>query len=171
MRWRVAQPACVQVLFHKMLGHPAPSKAREQEIHAPPEIDEPPRSRAGQAVVRPVPVRRVGQNKLNMGLQIDTGCRTPKGRQRVVRCGHGQKVDPDERRRHDILRHVGQQQAKGKRHIACAQTTERASKSLGREADLQLWMGLVQRAKTVDQGCGGDQRIDGQRQFRLHPLT
>lgn len=54
------QPACIQVLLRKMLWHPAPSKSREQKIHAPSKIDEPPWSRAGQAVVRPIPVRRIG---------------------------------------------------------------------------------------------------------------
>ena len=78
-----------------------------------------------------------------------------------------QTFNSDERRCHDIVWYTRQEQAECQRGVAATQAPKGASKPLGRKADRQLGIFLVQRPQALDEWRRRHHRVDSQSQFRF----
>jgi hypothetical protein len=60
---------------YQVLGHAAPAKASEQHVQAALQVDETPKTRAGETVGGTRGVHRIRQDKLDVRLQVGAGGR------------------------------------------------------------------------------------------------
>jgi hypothetical protein len=101
------------VFGDKLLRQPTPAKAGQEKLDPARQIHEPPSSCPENAIAWAFASQTVGQDQLNMLLEISYRDRTVHRRERMACCHDRSEVYLKKRYGRDVLRNDWQQDAKG----------------------------------------------------------